>query len=166
MVASPFSIAPFLPADQPAVKALVLDGLAGHFGALDPALNPDLDDIAAHYAGAVFLVARRDTVARRDGSAASGNTVVGCGGLVPLDAETGEIVRMSVAKDARRQGIGRRILGALCGEARKLELRRLVLETTVDWTGVRRFYEDYGFTFTHEQDHRHSRQAHYELYLA
>ena len=153
MVASPVSIAPFVPADQPAVKALVLNGLAGHFRALDPALNPDLDDIATHYADVVFLVARR------------GRTVVGCGALVPLDESTGEIVRMSVANDARRQGIGRLILDALCTEARMLGLNHLVLETTVDWKDVRAFYEDYGFTFTHEQDHRHSRQAHYELLL-
>ena len=150
---SGFSVSPFTPADQPAVKALVLDGLAGHFGELDPALNPDLDDIAASYTGAVFLVARR------------GDEIVGCGALVPLDGETGEIVRMSVAKDARRQGIGRRILDALCEEARRLGLKRLVLETTSSWRDVRLFYEGHGFTFTQYRDHTHSHQAHYELSL-
>ncbi|HUF37831.1 MAG TPA: GNAT family N-acetyltransferase [Anaerolineales bacterium] len=145
------SISRFAPADQPPVRTLILDGLAGHLGELDPSLNPDLDDIAAHYVDSIFLVARR------------GGRVVGCGALVPVDGETGEIVRMSVARDARRQGTGRAILDALVAEARRLGLRRLVLETTVDWEDVRRFYEGYGFKFTHEQDHRHSRQAHYEL---
>jgi ribosomal protein S18 acetylase RimI-like enzyme len=151
----PISIAPLSPADQAEVKALVLNGLAEHFGFLDPSLNPDLDEIATHYAGAVFLVARSD-----DGS------LLGCGALVPLDEHTGEIVRMSVAADARRLGIGSLVLDALCVEARKLRLNRLVLETTVDWTGVRRFYENYGFIFTHEEDHCHGRQAHYELIIA
>lgn len=146
-------IAIFNTADQVAVKVLVLDGLAEHFGELDPSLNPDLDDIAASYAGAVYLVARR------------GNQVVGCGALIPLDGETGEIVRMSVAADARRQGIGTMVLEALTAAAREFGLKRLVLETTVDWHDLRRFYERYGFTFTHEQDHRHGRQAHYELRL-
>ena len=148
-------IAIFNAADQPAVKALILEGLAEHFGEIDPSLNPDLDDIVASYTGAVFRVARRD-----------GSAIAGCSALVPLDGETGQIVRMSVAADARRQGVGTQLLDALCAEARRLGLKRLVLETTLDWEGVRRFYEDYGFTFTHEQDHRHSRQAHYELYLA
>jgi ribosomal protein S18 acetylase RimI-like enzyme len=147
------SITPYSPADQDAVNTLVLAGLAEHWGALDPSLNPDLDDIAGHYAGGVFLVARL------------GGEIAGCGALVPLEGETGEIVRMSVAKDARRQRIGRRILDALCAAARDLGLQRLVLETTVDWTGVRRFYEDYGFTFTHEEDHRLDRQAYYEIRL-
>jgi N-acetylglutamate synthase-like GNAT family acetyltransferase len=102
-------------------------------------------------------VARRATVARR------GAEILGCGALVPLDGETGEIVRMSVAADVRRQGIGTQILDSLTAAARELGLNRLVLETTVDWQEVRRFYEQYGFTFTHEQDHRHGRQAHYEL---
>ncbi len=152
-------IAIFNVSDQAAVKALILDGLAGYFGEIYPSLNPDLDDIAASYAGAVFLVARRD------GGAASGSAIAGCGALVPLDGETGEIVRMSVAADARRQGVGTQILDTLTAAARELGLKRLVLETTVDWQAARRFYERCGFPFMHEQDHRHGRQAHYELIL-
>lgn len=148
------SITRFNPSDQAAVRQLILDGLAGHFGELDPDLNPDLDDIAAHYSQAVFLVAR------------AGDRIAGCGALVPLDGEAGEIVRMSVRREMRRQGIGRRVLEKLAQEARTLGLSRLVLETNVDWADVRRFYESYGFAFTHEQDHRFGRQAHYQLILA
>ena len=40
----------FRPADQDAVKALVVAGLGEHWGGVDATLNPDLDDIASHYA--------------------------------------------------------------------------------------------------------------------
>jgi GNAT superfamily N-acetyltransferase len=53
---------------------------------------------------------------------------VGCGAVVPLDAETGELSRIYVAAEARRNGAGRAILAALETEARG-RYRRLVLET-------------------------------------
>lgn len=152
-------IRPFVPADQAGVKALILQGLAGHWGVIDSALNPDLDDIAAAYAGADFLVARRATVARLDG------VIAGCGALVPRDARTGEIVRMSVAAAHRRAGLGSRILDALVERARARGLERLVLETTASWDGVRRFYERYGFVYTHFVEDAFGGQAHYELGL-
>ena len=45
-----WQLRPFTAADQDAVKDLVLAGLADHWGTLDPTLNPDLNDIAGHYA--------------------------------------------------------------------------------------------------------------------
>jgi GNAT superfamily N-acetyltransferase len=96
------TLSPFTPADQPAVKALVLAGLADHWGTLDLSKNPDLNDIAATYKGAYFLVAKQ------------AGEVVGCGALVPRTPDSAEVVRMSVAAAARRQGLGRRILSALC----------------------------------------------------
>lgn len=127
----------FQPADQAAVKALVLAGLADHWGFLDPTLNPDLNDIAASYAGAAFLVARR------------GEQIVGCGALVPRGNGTGEIVRMSVTRNLRGQGIGRLILAALTERARSLGYRRIVLETTETWQEVVAFYLQCGFQITH-----------------
>ncbi|HEY3725020.1 MAG TPA: hypothetical protein VGN59_16840 [Acidimicrobiia bacterium] len=39
---SELEIARFAPGDQGAVRALILEGLAEHWGTLDPSLNPDL----------------------------------------------------------------------------------------------------------------------------
>ncbi|MDK2980181.1 MAG: hypothetical protein PWQ55_528 [Chloroflexota bacterium] len=137
---APITFASFQPADQTAVKTLVLAGLAEHWGRLDPALNPDLNDIAVSYHGAFFLVAKED------------GRVVGCGALVPHDAHTAEIKRMSVAADLRRRGLGRRILQALCEEAKARGFRRIILETTETWDEVIAFYLAFGFQVTHHQD--------------
>jgi GNAT superfamily N-acetyltransferase len=66
--------------------------------------------------GVVFVAAHLDGAA------------VGCGAVVPLDAETGELSRIYVDAGARRHGVGRAILAALEAEARG-RYRRLVLET-------------------------------------
>ena len=136
----PISLVPFHPFDQPAVKSLILAGLVDHWGQLDPTLNPDLNDIAVTYKGAYFLVAKQD------------GQVVGCGALVPHDANTAEIKRMSVAASLRRQGLGRRILASLCEEARARGFRRIILETTETWDEVIAFYLSFGFQVTHHQD--------------
>ena len=47
----PSRISEFKPSDQAAVRRLILDGLAERWGVLDESLNPDLNDIAAAYAG-------------------------------------------------------------------------------------------------------------------
>lgn len=52
----------------------------------------------------------------------------GCGAVVPLEGDTGELSRIYVAPDARRNGVGRAIMAVLEAEARG-RYRRLVLET-------------------------------------
>ncbi len=136
---APPVIRPFRPGDQAAVRALVLDGLREHWGTLDPRFNQDLDDIAARYAGAVFLVA------------VSAGDVVGCGALVPLDARTAEIRRMSVKLPLRRTGLGTKLLRQLLRAARVQGFERIVLETTTNWNGVVAFYLRNGFRVTHIQ---------------
>jgi putative acetyltransferase len=54
---------------------------------------------------------------------------VGCGGLRRIESGVAEIKRMYVVPGARSRGIGRQILNALEAEARRLGVRRLVLET-------------------------------------
>lgn len=143
----------FSPDDQASVRTLILAGLADHWGDIDPSLNPDVADIAGSYAGETFLVACKD------------EEIVGCGALVRRDNITGEIVRMSVRKDLRGKGLGRAVLAALCADARRRGFRRLTLETTAHWHGVRAFYEACGFTFTHFIDDEFGGQAHYEFPL-
>jgi len=130
----------FQPNDQAAVKDLILAGLAEHWGTLDPSKNPDLDDIAITYNGAVFMVARYQ------------DQIIGTGALVPRQDGTAEIVRMSVAADWRRQGIGRRILQALVDRARLAGFRRIILETTETWQEVIAFYLSFGFRIIRYKD--------------
>lgn len=146
------SIEPFESKDQHAVRSLILAGLAEHWGEeVDPTLNPDLNDIAASYRDATFLVARLD------------GRIVGCGAVVPRSDQTAEIVRMSVAPEFRRQGIGKEILARLCQEARKSGCGRIVLETTSTWHGVIRFYERFGFRVTHRRNGPFGGEVHFAL---
>ena len=131
---------PFEPKDQQAVKSLVLAGMEEHWGVLDPSKNPDLEDIAAAYREALFLVAWH------------AGQVVGCGALLPRGAQTAEVVRMSVAQGMRRLGVGRLILNRLVEEARKAGYSRVTLETTESWQEVVDFYLRCGFRITHYQD--------------
>ncbi|HAE58031.1 MAG TPA: GNAT family N-acetyltransferase [Anaerolineae bacterium] len=134
------TILPFRSENQTEVRNLVLAGLAEHWGKLDPDKNPDLDDIALTYADAVFLVAWQD------------DKIIGTGALVPRSAEIAEIVRMSVAANLRRNGVGRKILQRLCERAKSDGYKRLVLETTDTWHEVIEFYKKFGFQISHYLD--------------
>ena len=131
---------PFRPDHQSEVKQLILSGLAEHWGQLDPTKNLDLDDISSTYANATFLTAWL------------GGRLVGTGALVPREERAAEIVRMSVASEMRRCGIGRMILQALCQKARELGFQRVILETTEMWIEVVSFYLNDGFQITHRKD--------------
>ncbi|MFO7539959.1 MAG: GNAT family N-acetyltransferase [Chloroflexota bacterium] len=134
---APITIRPFQPADQQAAKALILAGLTAHWGRLDPTKNPDLDNIAASYAGATFLVAYRE------------DDLIATGALVPLSPTTAEIKRMSVAATYQRQGIGRLLLDHLLTQGRAAGYRTIQLETTATWQQAIRFYQKAGFALTH-----------------
>jgi ribosomal protein S18 acetylase RimI-like enzyme len=134
------TIAPFRPEDQAQVKSLILAGLGEHWGTIDPTKNPDLDDIRTTYASATFLVARRQ------------GRIVGTGALVPRSDGVAEIVRMSVAKDLRRRGVGRLILQQLIERAQAAGYRQVILETTATWREVIEFYQRCGFHITHYRD--------------
>ena len=133
-------ILPFRPKDQPAVKALILDGLVEHWGFLDERKNPDLDDIATTYVNGTFLVAWRN------------DEIIGTGAFKPHSEKQVEVVRMSVAKEMRRQGIGRQILSELCKTASEKGYAEVILETTETWQDVIDFYLNYGFEITHHVD--------------
>ena len=137
---NPIQILPFQPENQEAVKNLVLDGLAEHWGQLDPLKNHDLNDISTTYAQDYFLVAW------------DGNTIIGTGALIRRSTDTAEIVRMSVAKNARRNGIGRTILEQLIFQAKKDGIPRVILETTETWQDAIAFYLNAGFQITHYRD--------------
>lgn len=135
-------IRPFHSRHQAEVKQLILAGLADHWGTLDPTLNPDLNDIARSYAGETFLVAFE------------GELVVGCGALVREEGMVGygRIVRMSVKKANRRQGIGQLILRELEETAVPRHFHKLVLETTETWQEVIAFYLANGYRMIEQRD--------------
>lgn len=144
-------IRPFAAVDQEQARALILQGLGEHFGFIDPTLNPDLDDITAYCRArdGYFLVVEN----RGD--------LVGTGALI-LEAEnTGRIVRMSVHRSFRRQGIARRLVAELLAEARRRGYGRVVVETNDDWRDAITLYERCGFR---HYAHRNG-EAHLELLL-
>ena len=124
--------------DLEEVRELVLAGLADHWGELDPALNPDLDDMLASYSNGRTVVARSD-----DGR------IIATGTVIPRDDTAAEIVRMSVATHARRTGLGRALVEELVATANGWGVARVILETTSAWTDVMVFYLSCGFHITH-----------------
>jgi ribosomal protein S18 acetylase RimI-like enzyme len=70
---------------------------------------------------------------------------VAAGTLVPDTEAIGKLVRMSVAKASRGQGIGKRLVAHLLDEARSRGYRRVVLETTDDWQDAIGLYRACGF---------------------
>ena len=105
----------FDPALQDAFRALVLDDMAERWGAVDESLNNDLDDIDSHYDNDCVLVALDNA------------TVVGTGILL-VRATEGAIVRMSVHRDYRRQGVARQVLAELVTYASGYGVVRIVVE--------------------------------------
>jgi ribosomal protein S18 acetylase RimI-like enzyme len=135
-VSAHVTIRDFAPTDQTATRRLVLAGLADHFGTIDETMNPDLDDIATHY----LAPGHRLVLAERDG------TLVGAGALVEESPGTGRLVRMSVDRRHRGQGIGRALVNHLLAEARVRGYRRVVIETNDDWWDAIALYRACGFT--------------------
>ena len=129
------TIRPFDPGDQVPARRLILEGLGEHFGVIDETCNPDIDDIAGHYPdrGHVFLVAEY------------GAELVATGALVCEDQQTGQLVRVSVVKRWRRQGLGRTLVQRLIAAARDRKLARLWMETNDDWIDAIALYSACGF---------------------
>lgn len=128
-------IRPFIPSDQDRAKILILEGLAEHFNAIDPTLNPDLNNINESYLaqGSLFLVAELD------------GDLVGTGALIAESEDSGRIVRVSVASSHRRMGIGRLLTKHLIQAAHHFHFSRIIVETNDDWHGAITLYQQCGF---------------------
>ena len=72
---------------------------------------------------------------------------------------------MSVAVANRRTELGRRLVEALIEIARGWGMKRIVLETTAEWTEVVDFYVRCGFTLTHFEAGAFGRDAWFEMNL-
>lgn len=128
-------IRPFEPRDQDAVRRLILAGLGEHFGWIDETRNPDLDDIETNYLKRdyIFIVAEID------------GKIVGTGALLTESQNVGRIVRMSVSKAHRRNGIGRALVTHLLSIARQKSFSQVRVATTPGWQDAIRFYRRCGF---------------------
>ena len=104
--------------DLAAVRALIVAGLTQRWGDYRHSMNPDLEAFERTYSGASVIVATRD------------GEVVGCGILVAEAPGVARIVRMSVAADLQRTGIGGNVLRALLERAVSLGYSEVVLETS------------------------------------
>ena len=138
---STLTIRPFTPDDQPATRQLILNGLGSHWGWIDETLNPDLDDILAHYLaqGHIFVVAEKE------------GQIVGTGALVREAPGVSRMVRISVSQSQQRQGIGRQLVEYLIHAAWARGDQRIVIETNLDWWDAIGLYRSFGFS-QYDQD--------------
>ena len=81
----------------------------------------------------VLLVAYRDGVP------------VGCAGLLAAEPPIGELTKVYVRPEARRSGVGRRLLAAVEEVARERGVTRLRLDTRTDLEEARALYAAAGF---------------------
>jgi GNAT superfamily N-acetyltransferase len=105
--------------DEPEIQALASaqqEEMRGIYGG-EADIGPTRDAWMFEPPDGTFVVARVDDVA------------VGCGGVCRFDESRAELKRMYVAPSARGLGLGRRLLDALEGEARRLGYVAVVLET-------------------------------------
>jgi N-acetylglutamate synthase-like GNAT family acetyltransferase len=127
----------FRPDDQASVRDIVLAGMRERWGdAFDPAANVDLDDIWTYY----VLERRAEVVVCEEEGA-----VVATGTLLPVDIETGQLVRIAVICQQRRKGIAAAIVKELQRRARQNEMKTLVVTTDIPWTDALALYRACGF---------------------
>lgn len=103
----------------------------------EPTANADLDDIWSEY------VERRRAevvVVELEGA------IVGTGTLVPIDVQTGELVRIAVNRQQRRKGIGALVVKELARRARENGMKTLCVTTDPPWTDAIALYRACGFT--------------------
>ncbi|MFC1975568.1 GNAT family N-acetyltransferase [Chloroflexota bacterium] len=138
----PLVIRPFEPHDQDAARRLILTGLGEHFGYIDETCNPDIDDIRANYleTSHAFIVAEIEA------------ELVGTGALLTKQENMGRIVRMSVSRSYRRQGIGGALVSHLLDLARQRGWTQILVSTEPDWEDAIGFYNESGFTETKRDD--------------
>ena len=120
--------------DQAATRELIEAGLGEHFGYVDSSMNPDLDDIYAHYIAAqnCFFVAECNS------------EIIGATGMIFFRKEA-KLVRVASAKAHRRTGTATSLLKHCIKMAQKAGVSRLIAHTQPEWSDALGFYEHHGF---------------------
>jgi len=75
----------------------------------------------------------------------NGGEITGLVGVIFLDGQTAELVRMRVKKEYRRQGLGKKLLDKVEKHCRQAGKRELILHTEKRLISARRMYESFGF---------------------
>lgn len=70
----------------------------------------------------------------------------GCVALRPIEATTGEVKRMFVLSNARRNGVARALMEQLISDARRMGYTRIRLGTLDEMTAAQNLYRELGFT--------------------
>jgi GNAT superfamily N-acetyltransferase len=91
----------------------------------------DVDEYAPP--GGRFLIVLRD------------DAVIGCGAIRSMTSDIGEVKRMWIHPDARGEGLGSRLLGALVDQSRALGHTTLLLDTNAVLTEALALYAKHGF---------------------
>ncbi|NYB72808.1 GNAT family N-acetyltransferase [Sedimentibacter hydroxybenzoicus DSM 7310] len=125
-----------------AAKLLVVKGLSEYFDQYVECMNPDLEDILASYMTIknIFLIALNN------------NKVIGTGALIEESNSVGRIVRMSVDEEYRRKGVATKILKRLHMIAIEKGYAKIVLETTKNWYGAKKFYINNNYIIEREDE--------------
>lgn len=137
----------FEPADQPAVRQLIQDGLRQRWGpSFDPSCNPDLDNLWTNYVapgGQIVVTESNDDIIA---------TGILCLEPTPpfVAALTDEQIiprlrRISVSQNHQRQGLGRLIVEELVSRAFALGFRSVLVSTDTPWTDAVALYQSCGF---------------------
>ena len=131
--------------DSAAIRSIVSETLAEFgFEVESSGTDSDLVDVPRSYQtrGGAFRVIEDD-----------GGTIVGCGGLYPLDETVVELRKMYFRPAIRGQGLGRRLLDDLIAEARRRHFERIELETASNLTAAIALYQRAGFVETNGSKH-------------
>ena len=106
---------------------------------LSPFIDADLDNIEGNYVNnrGDFIIGTVE------------NDIIAIGALQKVSANLGEIRRIRVHRDHRRQGYGSEILSKLIERAVELGYTELCLDTLADNTPAQRLFEKGGFIESH-----------------
>lgn len=133
----------FTSADQQRVRRLILGGLSERWGSeFDESYNPDLDNITATYIdrGATVVVVEAE------------GELVATGVLLRLEERLGQLVRISVAADHRRHGLGRLVVDELIKRGRGRGMKELRVVADTPWHSAIALYRSCGFEMTSQDE--------------
>jgi putative acetyltransferase len=134
-----YSIRSAVNGDLAAIRT-VLSTVRGEYGVIDEtgvSDDADLDDLKRNYfdRGGTFEVIEDRRM----------NRIVGCAGLLPLNATRVELCKMYLEESARGKGLGKRLLEDLLVAARCGGFAEVWLETNSSLTDAIALYTKYGF---------------------